>query len=70
MSIANAHAALDNLGAYWRAENFAPAGQIVLWDNPPLKGSLSLFDVKPCCSGIGAQRPARMASMSRRSVQA
>jgi hypothetical protein len=57
MNFANAHAALDNLAIYWRAENFVPAVQIFLWDNPLLKRPPSLSDLKPCCSGTGAQRP-------------
>ena len=37
---------LRKMDAYWRAANYLSVGQIYLYDNPLLKRSLTLADVK------------------------
>ena len=38
---------LRKIDAYWRAANYVSVGQIYLYDNPLLKRSLNISDVKP-----------------------
>lgn len=42
---------LDLMDAYWRATNYLSVGQIYLCDNPLLKRSLVLSDVKAMLLG-------------------
>src|SRR5271169_731780 len=45
------------IDAYWRAANFLSVGQIYLRDNPLLKRSLTLADVKPMLLGHWGTTP-------------
>jgi xylulose-5-phosphate/fructose-6-phosphate phosphoketolase len=42
---------LRRMDAYWRAANYISVGQIYLYDNPLLKETLALADVKPLVVG-------------------
>lgn len=48
---------LQNMDAYWRATNYLSVGQIYLYDNPLLKRSLKLADVKPVILGHWGTTP-------------
>ena len=50
---------LDKMDAYWRAANYLSVGQIYLYDNPLLKRSLILADVKHMLLGHWGTTPAR-----------
>ena len=43
--------------AYWRAANYLSVGQIYLWDNPLLKRSLTIADVKHMLLGHWGTTP-------------
>jgi xylulose-5-phosphate/fructose-6-phosphate phosphoketolase len=49
--------ALRKINAYWRAANYVSVGQIYLYDNPLLKRSLHLSDVKPLVVGHWGTTP-------------
>jgi xylulose-5-phosphate/fructose-6-phosphate phosphoketolase len=48
---------LHKMDAYWRAANYLSVGQIYLYDNPLLKRSLRLSDVKPLVVGHWGTTP-------------
>jgi xylulose-5-phosphate/fructose-6-phosphate phosphoketolase len=48
---------LQKINAYWRAANYLSVGQIYLYDNPLLKGPLTLSDVKPLVVGHWGTTP-------------
>src|SRR2546430_3285367 len=48
---------LDKMDAYWRAANYLSVGQIYLYDNPLLKRSLILADVKHLLLGHWGTTP-------------
>src|SRR5277367_3939859 len=48
---------LRRMNAYWRAANYLAVGQIYLYDNPLLKRSLRLSDVKPLVVGHWGTTP-------------
>jgi xylulose-5-phosphate/fructose-6-phosphate phosphoketolase len=48
---------LHQMDAYWRAANYLSVGQIYLYDNPLLKRSLKLSDVKPLVVGHWGTTP-------------
>ncbi len=48
---------LKKINAYWRAANYLSVGQIYLYDNPLLKRSLKLSDVKPLVVGHWGTTP-------------
>jgi len=48
---------LQKIDAYWRAANYLSVGQIYLYDNPLLKRSLTLTDVKPMLLGHWGTTP-------------
>ncbi|WP_230854880.1 phosphoketolase family protein [Arthrobacter terrae] len=48
---------LHRMDAYWRAANYLSVGQIYLYDNPLLKRSLALTDVKPLVVGHWGTTP-------------
>ncbi|MGE5780167.1 MAG: phosphoketolase, partial [Hyphomicrobiales bacterium] len=48
---------LQKMNAYWRAANYLSVGQIYLLDNPLLKHSLTLQDVKPRLLGHWGTTP-------------
>src|SRR6202166_2636592 len=48
---------LGQMDAYWRAANYLSVGQIYLYDNPLLKRSLTLGDVKHMLLGHWGTTP-------------
>jgi xylulose-5-phosphate/fructose-6-phosphate phosphoketolase len=48
---------LRKMNAYWRAANYLSVGQIYLYDNPLLKKTLALEDVKPRLMGHWGTTP-------------
>ncbi len=48
---------LQKMDAYWRAANYLSVGQLYLYDNPLLKRSLTLSDVKPLVVGHWGTTP-------------
>lgn len=48
---------LDAMNAYWRAANYLSVGQIYLNDNPLLKRTLSINDIKPRLFGHWGTTP-------------
>ena len=48
---------LQKLDAYWRAANYLSVGQIYLYDNPLLKRSLTLADLKHMLLGHWGTTP-------------
>ena len=44
---------LQKINAYWRAANYLSVGQIYLYDNPLLKGPLTLSDCLLYTSSLG-----------------
>jgi xylulose-5-phosphate/fructose-6-phosphate phosphoketolase len=48
---------LRQMDAYWRAANYLSVGQIYLYDNPLLKRSLTLADVKHMLLGHWGTTP-------------
>ncbi len=53
---------LQKMDAYWRAANYLSVGQIFLYDNPLLKRSLALADVKRMLLGHWGTTPDRTSS--------
>ena len=57
MSLTLATEELNHIDAYWRAANYLSVGQIYLYDNPLLKRSLALTDIKKMLLGHWGTTP-------------
>ena len=57
MSLTLATEELNHIDAYWRAANYLSVGQIYLYDNPLLKRSLALTDIKKILLGHWGTTP-------------